>query len=83
MALDLDERNGASYQKTCSGEENNNSNHNFLIDEPIMSADNGLSHGVSHSRGARVGVYRKVLVFDQQEARSNKLTPIAGKLLML
>ena len=43
MALDLDELNVASYQKMSSGEENNNSDQDFLIDEPSMSADNGLS----------------------------------------
>ena len=56
MALDLDEHDSASYYNMSSGEENNNSDHDFSIDEPSMSADNGLSSGVSHLRGARVGV---------------------------
>ena len=50
MALDLDKHDSASYQKTSSGEENNNSDHDFWNDEPSMSAKNGLSCGVSHSR---------------------------------
>ena len=52
MAPDLDEHDGTRYQETSSDEENDNSDCNISMDEPIMIADNGLSHGVSRSRGA-------------------------------
>ena len=35
MALDLDEHDGASYQKPSSGEKNNNSDHEFSMMNPV------------------------------------------------
>ena len=70
MALDLDEHDaigGASYQETRSDNENDNLNHHFSIDHP--NASYGLSHGVSHSRGAWVGVRNSSPCLIKQEAR--------------
>ena len=73
MALDLDEHNyaknkqTAGYQETSSDEESDDSDHAFSIGEPSTSASNGLLHGVSHLRGARMGVQKSSCVDRQKE----------------